>query len=113
VRGATFVFYGVANGEYELSAQTSLGLDDEAVSQPRRIVVNGSNVAGVVLTTNPLASITGRVTLEPSTAVECKDKPTARFEEILISAQREAKKDAQEPTVAPQFSSARGAPGKS
>lgn len=112
VRGATFVFYGVANGEYELSAQTTLGPEDAAVSQPRRIIVNGSNVTGVVLTTSPLASITGHVTLEPSAAVECKDKPLARFEEILISTEREAKKGAPEPTVAPQFSSARGAPGK-
>lgn len=112
VRGATFVFYGVANGEYELTAQTSLGPDDEAVSQPRRVVVNGNNVTGVVLTTTPLASITGHVTLEPSTAVECKDKPLARFEEILISAQRETKKGESDSRLAPQFSLSRGAPGK-
>jgi uncharacterized membrane protein YgcG len=112
VRGATFVFYGVANGEYELTAQTSLGPEDEAVSQPRRIVVNGSNVTGVVLTTSPLASVTGRVTLEPSAAAECKDKPLAQFAEILISAQREAKKTASDSPLAPQFSSAKAAPGR-
>lgn len=113
VRGATFVFYGVANGEYELTAQTSLGLDDEAVSQPRRIVVNGNNVTGVVLTTTPLASITGHVTLESSKAVECKDKPAAEFAEILLSAQRDTKKTVSDSKLAAQFSSAKAAPGRS
>lgn len=109
-RGAAFAFYGVADGEYELSAQTSLG-GEAAISRPLRVVVNGANVGGLVVNTSPLASVTGRVALEPSAAQECKDKPQPRFEEILVSARRDAKGDAQDSTPA-QFSSAAVAPGR-
>src|SRR5205085_4479261 len=91
-RGAAFVFYGVANGEYELSAETTVGPDNAEVSQPRRVIVNGNNITGVTLLTNLLASISGRVTLEPSTLEHCKDKRQPRSEEILLSADRSVKK---------------------
>ncbi len=110
-RGSAFAFYGVADGEYELLAQTSLGPDDTAVSQPGRVTVNGANVTGLVLTTNPLASISGHVALEMSTAAECNNKRQPRLDELLISVQRDVMKGSQGlPT--PRFSSARGAPGK-
>jgi hypothetical protein len=110
-RGSAFAFYGVADGEYELLAQTSLGPDDTAVSQPGRVTVNGANVTGLVLTTNPLASISGHVALEMSTAPECKNKRQPRFDELLISVQRDVMKGSKVVST-PQFSSARGAPGK-
>ncbi|HKC63932.1 MAG TPA: carboxypeptidase-like regulatory domain-containing protein [Pyrinomonadaceae bacterium] len=111
-RGAAFVFYGVANGEYELSAETSIGPDNAEVSQPRHVIVNGNNLTGITLTTNPLASISGRVTLEPSTLEQCKDKRQPRFEEILLSAERSVKKGSEVSLVLPQFSSAKGAPAR-
>jgi uncharacterized membrane protein YgcG len=109
-RGVAFEFRGVADGEYEISAQTTLGPNDAAVSMPRKIIVNGANIAGLALTTNPLATISGRVALEKSSAPECQKKREPRFEELLISAQRNARKDAQ-----PQlrgFTTASGTPGK-
>ena len=112
-RGAAFVFYGVANGEYELSAETSLGPDNAEVSIPRRVLVNGNNVTGVTLLTNPLASISGRVTLEPSAIEQCKEKRQPRFEEVLLSVERSVKKGSEESLILPQFSSAKGAPGRS
>ena len=109
-RGAAFEFRGVADCEYEISAQTSLGPSDAAVSLPRKIIVNGANVTGVALTTIPLAAISGHVTLEKSALPECQKKREPRFDELLISARRNAKKDSQ-----PQlrgFTSANGTPGK-
>jgi hypothetical protein len=109
-RGSAFEFRGVADGEYELSAQTNLGPNDAAVSLPRKIIVNGANVSGVVLTTSPLAAISGHVTLEKSAAPECQNKRQPLFEELLVSARRNVKKDS-----APQargFTSANGTPGK-
>jgi hypothetical protein len=111
-RGAAFTFYGVADGEYELTAQTSLGASGTAISRPVRVVVSGSNVGGLVVNTEPLASIAGRVALEPSPAPECKDKRQPRFEEILVSARRNANQNSKEPPPPPQFTSAAVAPGK-
>ena len=109
-RGSAFEFRGVADGEYEISAQTSLGPNDAAVSLPRKIVVNGVNISGLALVTSPLSTINGHVALEKSAAPECQNKRQPRFEELLISARRNAKKDAQ-----PQlrgFKVANGTPGK-
>ncbi|HZT58376.1 MAG TPA: carboxypeptidase-like regulatory domain-containing protein [Pyrinomonadaceae bacterium] len=110
-RGAAFAFYGVADGEYELTAQTSLGVGGAAISRPVRVVVSGQNVGGLVVGTDPLASVAGRVVLEPSAAPECKDKPQPRFEEIFVAARRDANQNSKEPPPPPQFSSAAAAPG--
>jgi hypothetical protein len=111
-RGAAFAFYGVADGEYDLTAQTSLGVGGEAVSRPVRVVVNGSNVSGLVVNTQPLASVGGSVVLVPSAAPECKEKRQPRFEEVLVSARRAASDNSKEPPPPPQFSSAAVAAGK-
>jgi hypothetical protein len=111
-RGTAFAFYGVPDGEYDLSAQTTLGPNDAAVSIPRRVLVNGANVSGVVLTTNSLASIAGKVILEPSTVAECKNKKPLRFEEILVSTKRVEKQGQRENGSPALFSTATGAPGK-
>ena len=109
-RGSAFEFRGVADGEYEISAQTTLGPNEAAVSLPRKITVNGANVSGLTLTTSPLAAISGHVTLEKSTALECRKKREPRFEELLISARRNAKKDS--PPQLRGFTTANGTPGK-
>lgn len=109
-RGSAFAFYGVADGEYELEAQTPNGAGGASVSLPVHISVNGANVSGVVLNTNPLASISGRVAFEPSAAPECKNKPQPRLEEILIGARREVKRESKEPHLPARFASATSAP---
>jgi len=111
-RGAAFTFYGVADGEYELTAQTNLGLGGTAISRPVRVVVNGSNVGGLVVNTEPLASVSGRVVLESSPAPECREKRQPRFEEIFVSARRDANQNSKEPPPPRQFSSAAVAPGR-
>lgn len=110
-RGAAFVLYGVADGDYELSAQTSLGPDEAMVSLPRRLTVRGANVSGIVLTTSPLGSISGRVAFEPSKVPECRNKREPRLQELLVTAERTVRKGAAEDRQHLQFSSASGAPG--
>jgi len=61
-----FAIYGVPDDEYELMA-TRMGRDDEmSSSAPRRISVKGADVSGIELKLAPLASIAGRIVIEPS-----------------------------------------------
>lgn len=83
-----FVFYGVGDGEYDLIAQSSLGVGDVVASEPRRITVKGADITGIELTLKALSSISGQVALETSSAVECKSKRKPSFAETLLVAQR-------------------------
>jgi hypothetical protein len=80
-----FLFSGIVDGDYELSAQSS-SLGDFTISEPRQIKVRGADVTGIELTTRPLASISGRISLESSKAPECKGKRRPLLAETLISA---------------------------
>ena len=60
-----FAFYGVPDGEYELSASQFVPNNTDYLrSTPRRVVVRGTDVAGINLTVAPLASIAGRLVFE-------------------------------------------------
>jgi hypothetical protein len=109
-KGSAFEFYGVADGEYVLSAQSSSGPADTELSRPQKVIVNGANVSGVALTTSPLGHISGRVVLEPSADPVCQGKRQPRLEEILVSTRRRDKRDSKEPI--PPFSSSTATPGK-
>jgi hypothetical protein len=94
--GQSFSFYGLPDGDYDVTAQSYFQNGDRWLSAPKRVNVRGADVTGVELTTKPLASITGRVVLEDSNAPECKEKPRALVTETLISAwhnQKEAGND--------------------
>jgi hypothetical protein len=80
-----FAFYGVADGDYYLSAQLMAFTGLEGVSEHRRIKVRGADVTGIELVTKPLGSISGQVILEESNAPECKDKRRPVFAETLIT----------------------------
>lgn len=86
-----FAFYGVVDGDYDLTAQSTLVAGESTSSEPRRIKVRGADITGVELTTKPLGSIVGRVTLEPSKAPQCKGKRRPLFAETLISTARNEK----------------------
>ncbi len=60
----SFAIYGVADGEYEVSAFQFLQSRDELRSPPRRLTVRGADVTGIILTLAPLASIEGRLVFE-------------------------------------------------
>ncbi|HVQ38180.1 MAG TPA: carboxypeptidase-like regulatory domain-containing protein, partial [Pyrinomonadaceae bacterium] len=80
-----FSFYGVADGDYDVVAQTYFPGGEFALSTPRRLKVNGADITGLELTATPLASISGRVALEESKAPECQGKRRPLFAETLIT----------------------------
>ena len=83
-----FAFYGVADGEYELTAQSSSGLGETAAAEPRRITVKGADLSGVELAVRALGAISGHVILENSPAAECKNKRQPLLSETLVLARR-------------------------
>lgn len=80
-----FSFYGIADGDYDVTAQMFVPGGEWTISEPRRIKVRGAAVAGIDLVTKPLGSITGHMVLEESKAPECKDKRRPVFGETLVT----------------------------
>jgi hypothetical protein len=83
--GRGFSFYGVADGDYDLTAQSFLNGGDWVLSEPKRIKVKGADLTGIELTASPLASINGQVVLEDSKAPECKGKRRPLLAEIVVT----------------------------
>jgi hypothetical protein len=81
-----FVFYGVADGDYDVTAQSFFPGGELTVSEPKRIKVRGADITGIEVATKPLGSISGRVVLEGSKAGECKGKRRPLFAETVVSA---------------------------
>jgi hypothetical protein len=81
-----FSFAGVADGDYDVTAQSYLPDGGRSISESKRIKVRGADVTGIEIATKPLASISGRVMLEDSNAPECKGKRRAAVTETLVSA---------------------------
>ena len=91
VTGTVFNFEGVADGVYELTAQTGAGTSDASIALPQRVNVQGASVTDMVLTLTPMGSIAGRVAVETIELVEgCPRADKSPVEETLISAHREA-----------------------
>jgi hypothetical protein len=59
-----FEFYAVADGDYNLVAESGSRNEEKSTSLPRHILVQGADISGVEVTMTPLASIAGRVVLE-------------------------------------------------
>jgi hypothetical protein len=98
-----FSFNGVADGEYELTAQQGAGLGDSAVSTPRRVTVKDSDITGIELLLAPLGSIAGRVLLDAAPKESCVEKRGATFVEILLGIRRDEKVPSQEAARTPFF----------
>ena len=107
-----FAFYGVADGDYDLTAESSPGPGETAVSEPRRVTVRGTDVTGIELTTQPLGSISGFIALENSTAPECKNKHQPLFSETLVTARRHEKQGEKNQPRLLRFFTAQGSPNK-
>ena len=84
----SFVFSGVADGDYDITAHSYLPGGTAALSEPKRIRVKGADVTGVEITTKPLGEISGHVVMEDSKVAECKGKQRPLFTETLITAWR-------------------------
>jgi hypothetical protein len=85
-----FAIYGLADGEYEITAQeamtaTLMSFPELAFSEPVRVTVRGADVSGLELIPKPLASIAGKVVLEPSKLPECHNKRQPLFSETMIT----------------------------
>ncbi len=106
----SFSFEGVADGEYELTAQQWGGGERTSLSSiPRRVTVRGADITGLTLTLAPLASIDGRVQLDPAPPTPCaKPARGVTVLETAIKAPRDEKPGAKEPPSLP-FSFASGA----
>lgn len=104
-----FFFESLLDGEYVVTAmsanQSSMALSPDgisaSISQPRRVTVKGADVTGIELTLEPLASIAGRVVLEPlqdaKQKAECKNLRTPPLEEVVLSARDQNKQDLVDP----------------
>jgi Carboxypeptidase regulatory-like domain len=91
----SFAFYGVADGEYELSALQFLQTREEFRSPPQRVIVRGADVTGIILTLAPLASIEGRLVFESDPKAGCgKRRETAAQETIVFGRRYEPEKKA-------------------
>ena len=107
-KSRSFAFYGVPDGEYDVSARR--GTDaDSAASPPRRIAVKGGDVTGLELVLAPVGSIAGNVIIETlkegERKPECNDKRQAVFEEIVIAARRDEKGSKADPRTMSQANS--------
>lgn len=84
--GRGFAIYGVADGDYDVVAQSySPGTAEWLISDTRRIKVKGADISGIELTAKPLGAISGRVVLEESAAPDCKDKRRLLLRETVLS----------------------------
>jgi Carboxypeptidase regulatory-like domain len=94
-----FEFNGLADGDYVLVAREVVPAAAPLpsmllMSEPRRVTVKGADVTGIELVTRPLATLTGRVVLEPTEPPECKGKRRPLFAEMMVTLRR-AEKDMQ------------------
>jgi hypothetical protein len=87
-----FAFNGLGDGEYTLRAQENVSnIAQFATSATKRITIKGANVTGLELVPTPLASISGRVVLEPSKPPACEGKRAPLLAEMLVQLQRPEK----------------------
>ena len=85
-----FSFFGLDDGDYDLTAHVMVG-KDMSLSEPRRIEVRGADVTGVELIPKPLGWISGRVVLRESAKSKCADRRRPVFAETLVFAKPKEK----------------------
>ena len=102
-----FVFSGIADGDYFVTAQSYFSNGEWTLSEPQRIKVRGADITGIEVITKPLGAISGHVMLEDSKAAECKGKRRPLLTETLVSAWHNEKNKAKDQ---PQFIWSLGGP---
>jgi hypothetical protein len=110
--GKTFSIYGVADGDYDLTAQSFSVAGDSSISEPRRITVKGTDLTGIELNIKPLGFISGHVMLAKSDIAECKNKRQPLLSETLIAARRSEKEKPREPPRILSFFPPQGMPNQ-
>ncbi len=92
----SFAFYGLADGEYYVTAMATEEKASASVSPPRRIKIKGGDVTGLELVLAPLGSMAGRVAVEAldrEAKPECKTARKTGMDEFILLARRDAKGD--------------------
>jgi hypothetical protein len=93
----SFIFNGLADGDYYLVAQESVGTQTTptvftiTISDPRKITIKGADVTGIELVPKPLGSISGKISLEPTKVPECEGKRPPIMAEALVRFRRPEK----------------------
>ncbi len=85
-----FVFDGIPDGDYNLEGMAYWTDRTRRQSESMLLHVRGADIEGLALTVLPLASINGRVVLEPLTAPppDCSEKRQPQFSEVSVTAWR-------------------------
>ncbi len=99
-----FAFHGVGDGEYELIAQEIPAgqpsmIPTLSISEPKRVTVKGASVTGIELIPKQLASISGRLSLQPSRIPECQGKRAPLFAETLVQLRRPERDADKDPSL--------------
>jgi Carboxypeptidase regulatory-like domain len=83
-----FAIDGVPDGDYNLEAMAYWSDLTRRKSEPILLHIRGADIEGLALAVLPLASINGRVVLEPLTAPppDCNDKRQPQFSEMSVTA---------------------------
>ena len=86
--GREFTLEGIPDGDYNLAATAYWSDNTHRQSEPIFLKVRGADIDGLELTAVPLASINGRVVLEPLKAPppECTEKRQPQFSQIPVTA---------------------------
>lgn len=87
--GRGFAFRGVDDGDYVLTAVPFAQDGLTGGIATTRVKVGGADVTGIELTTELLASVSGRVVLEESNKTECTGKQRPSFTETLVFASQD------------------------
>ena len=82
----SFIFKGVADGNYSLFAQSYSQEGETALSEPKQVTVQGTDVTGVQLATKLLGAVSGRMVLEATKVAECDNKETPLSTETYVFA---------------------------
>jgi hypothetical protein len=78
-----FEMAGLADGEYELTAQQG-----DLMSDPVRVVVKGEDVSGVTISLHALASISGHVIFETDPKIDCARRRATARQETIVTVRR-------------------------
>ena len=92
----SFAFYGLADGDYYLTAMAQEEKASASVSTPQRVKIKGGDVTGLELVLAPMGSMAGRVAVEAldrDAKPECKTARKTTMDEFILLARRDAKGD--------------------
>ncbi len=84
-----FLFSGLADGDYYLTARLLKPEGVEWLISDRRLVkVRGADIDGIELPVKSLGSLSGQIQLKETTAPECKDSIRPSFAETIVTGRR-------------------------